>query len=178
MAFASQMEWRICPSAPNYEVSDSGDMRVYADALHRLAGKRLKGFVTMDGYIAFTVKEAGKSRQLLSHVMVAEAFLGPRPTPQHEVAHRNGSRICNHWKNLRWATRKENDDDCELHGTARKGENNGRATISEDDVRYIRRRYREIKAERGRVAELDERFGLSRGQIIRIARKQAWKHVK
>ena len=177
IAFASEMEWRSCPRAPTYEVSECGDLRVCADADHRLAGKRLKGYITHDGYVAFNVKDTGKARQLLSHVMVAEAFLGPKPSPQHEVAHGNGSRICNHWLNLRWDTRKGNDEDCELHGTARKGEANGRATITEDEVRYIRRRYGEIKASGGKVSELDDRFGLHRSTIVAIATRKAWRHV-
>jgi hypothetical protein len=35
---------------------------------------------------------------------VAEAFIGPQPSPRHQVAHYDGVRDNNHYSNLRWAT--------------------------------------------------------------------------
>jgi len=179
MTVVSNMEWRLCPRFPDYEVSECGDLRRRVNAKINQSGRRLKGVINPDGYVAYTVhKVSGSSTSVRAHVMVAEAFIGPRPSELHEVAHNNGSRLLNTPDNLRWALRQENSDDRYDHETDPRGTRNGRATITDDDVRYIRKRYYEIKVARGNVAELDNQFNLHRSQIIRIARRQAWSHVQ
>lgn len=172
------MEWRECPRFPDYEVSECGDVRRKKDAPIHQSGRRLKGVVDPDGYIHYTLRTpSGGSSSATAHRLVAEAFLGPPPSPNHEVAHRNGSRLLNVPSNLRWSTSLQNQRDRIDHGTDPKGQRNGRARITDDDVRYIRRRYRELKLSRQPVAELDRKFGLTRSQIIRIAKREAWRHV-
>lgn len=173
MSASTIMVWRRCPAFPNYEVSDSGDVRRAPDVAHQ-PGRRLRGYIDTDGYLRYSLDH----HIIGAHQLVALTFIGPAPSVRHEVAHCNGSRLLNAPSNLRWALPVENRADRVLHGTESVGTANGRAKITDDDVRYIRRRYREIKAARGRVGELDEKFGLCRGQIIRIAKYQAWSHVK
>lgn len=176
-----KMRWRVCPRFNSYEVSDCGDVRRRIDipGLNQ-GGRRLRGFIDLDGYIRYAIRNnAGeKCPAVQAHILVAEAFIGPKPGPDFEVAHENGSRLLNTPENLRWAKSIENHADRKDHDTDAAGMRNGRATITDDDVRFIRRRYFEIKSERGNVAELDKQFNLSRGQIIRIARRQAWPHVQ
>lgn len=172
------MQWRECPGFPDYDVSDCGDVR-RNDRVANQPGRRLKGCIDADGYICFSLRDpAGSKRWVRVNRMVAEAYLGPGPIGHDEVAHNNGSRLLNTPANLRWATTLSNQRDRKAHGTSPAGERNGRATITEDDVRYIRRRYREIKLARGRVGELDEQFNLHRSTIISIARGTSWSHVQ
>ncbi|MCR6734463.1 MAG: HNH endonuclease [Afipia sp.] len=134
----------------------------------------------MDGYLRYALFDASGAKRLISgHRLVAEAFIGPAPSPAHEVAHSNGSRVSCYFRDLRWATRRENASDQLVHETTPQGEKNGHHKITEDDVRFIRSEYRAIKNSRGarRVSELDERFGLCRQQIIRIATGIAWSHI-
>lgn len=176
---ATVMEWRVCARFPDYEVSECGDVRRRLDLDINQNGRVLKGVIDPDGYIHYTLRTSqGTSSSATAHRLVAEAFLGSPPSPAHEVAHRNGSRLLNTPDNLRWALTLHNQHDRVDHGTDPKGVRNGRATITDDDVRFIRKRYREIKMARGRVAELDEKFTLCRSQIIRIARGEAWSHVQ
>lgn len=178
MSNAVLMEWRQCPSFRDYEVSDCGEVRRASHASNQ-PGRRLRGYIDADGYLQYSIRtDDGVKTHALAHRLVAEAFIGPAPSIEHQVAHNDGSRIHNVPSNLRWALYAENEADRELHGTRPAGMRNPKARITEDDVRYIRRRYREIKLERGRVAELDEQFGIGRSQIIRIARGQAWGHVR
>lgn len=174
------MEWRVCPRYQTYEVSECGDMRRRSDRPGvNQAGRRLRGYIDIDGYLLYPIRDdEGRKTQVSAHRMVAEAFIGPPPSSKHEVAHENGSRVLNTPLNLRWKLPVENQADRKIHGTGHEGEGNGRAKITEADVCYIRRTYREIKRSRGRLADLDERFGLCRAQIIRIARREAWGHVE
>ena len=177
---AIAMEWRGCVGFPDYEISEFGDVRRTTSCRTRTAGQRLRGYIDTDGYLAYALCDAeGRKTHRCAHQLVADAYIGISPAPNMEVAHENGSRLANHHTNLRWATRKGNDADREIHGTASKGEANGRATITEADVHFIRREYREIKRNRGtrKVVELEQRYGLHRGTIISIARGKSWSHV-
>lgn len=174
----SAMEWRVCPRFPRYEVSECGDLR--RSNRERGNGSRIKGSIDVDGYLRYAVVDAeGKRAPVTAYRLVAEAFIGPQPSQEHEVAHNNGSRISCYFRDLRWATRKQNADDQRVHETVQQGVKNGHHKVTEADVRVIRSEYRAIKASRGarRVGELDQRFGLCRGQIIRIAKGEAWSHI-
>lgn len=176
----SAMQWKSCVGFPDYEVSECGDVRRAKGSRTRKNGWQLRGFMDMDGYLRYALVDAcGVKRAVSGHRLVAEAFLGPAPSAAHEVAHNNGSRVSCYFRDLRWATRRENAGDQLTHETTPQGEKNGHHKITEDDVRFIRSEYRSIKNSRGarRVSELDERFGLCRAQIIRIATGVAWSHI-
>lgn len=66
--------------------------------------------MSTDGYIEYTLisPSSEKVRHILCHVLVCRVFNGDPPSEKHEVAHKNGSRIANHYTNLCWKTRKEN----------------------------------------------------------------------
>lgn len=76
-------------------VSNFGRVRTGRGVVHR-------GHVR-DGYHRVTV--CRHSHTL--HVLVAEAFLGPRPTAEHTVDHIDGDTHNNAVINLRWATKSE-----------------------------------------------------------------------
>lgn len=48
-----------------------------------------------------------KQKSLKVHTLIATAFLGPPPTPQHTVDHINKDRADNRVENLRWASKQE-----------------------------------------------------------------------
>lgn len=72
----------------------------------RLDGKIKEKFLHTDPqrYVTVTVKGATVG----VHRLIAEAFIGPPPTTQHEVNHKNGVRCDNRVENLEWVTRREN----------------------------------------------------------------------
>lgn len=177
---SEMMKWRAIPGFPDYEVSEYGDVRRVTSSKTRHAYHRLKGSISCDGYHEYTLicPNGTKRRHFQAHIIVCEVFNGPKPSADHEVAHKNGSRVANHYSNLEWKTRAENHADIQIHGTALKGIRNGRAKITDDDVRFIRREYFEIKRDpRRSPSELDEKFGLCRSTIIDIARGKTWRHV-
>src|SRR5215510_6636158 len=55
-------------------------------------------------------------RTVQVHLLVLEAFVGPRPAGQ-QCAHNDGDMHNNHLSNLRWTTPKDNHFDKRRHGT-------------------------------------------------------------
>jgi hypothetical protein len=113
----------------------------------------LSAFPNSHGYPAVKVKlPDGKTRKMLIHREVCEAFHGPKPSPLHEVRHLNGDRSDNRPDNLSWGTRSENAKDRMSHGTdagARNGQSSAhkisgerspRTRLSNHDAQVIRER--------------------------------------
>lgn len=117
-------------------------------------------------------------RNILAAHLVLEGRGFPRPSPKHDAAHAPhevcGNRDCVNPDHLRWATRQENMDDRVPDGTLPVGERHGRAKLTADDVRDIRRMY---AAGGVTYRDLGERFGVTESMVGRIVRGQAWTHV-
>ncbi len=56
------------------------------------------------------------------HIVVCEAFHGPRPSPLHEACHRNDVGTDNRADNLKWATHAENLEDMRIRRALRDQE--------------------------------------------------------
>lgn len=78
--------------------------------------KRLTGYRSVNLRIG-----KGRSINRYVHELVLYAFVGPRPSPDHEALHGNGDRADNRLDNLRWGTVLENAADRELHGHVLRG---------------------------------------------------------
>lgn len=181
MAGAHEMAWKLCPRFPNFEVSEWGDIRRAIDVDGGSAGDRLNGFIDADGYRRYALQNGAGGREAITdYRLVAEAFIGPAPSDRHEVAHNNGSRVCAHFSELRWATRQENHDDTIVHGTTPGvGERNPKAKLTEADVIRLRREYRAIKNREisKSISDLAAEFGLHLSSVSSIARGKSWTHV-
>lgn len=163
-------EWRAAPSAPEFEVSNLGRIR--------RAGKLLKGARWTTGYIYVqttigATAPCGK-RALGVHVLVCEAFHGPRPFAGAIPRHRDGVPYNNSAANLCWGTHKENAADRRLHGRDRLGvDHHGAKLIDEHEVLAIF-----ALSRRGLIGEEIARcFGISTGEVNRILSREAWAHV-
>ncbi len=107
--------------------------------------------------------------------MVAEAFIGPSPSPEHTiVAHNDGTRDNNHFSNLRWATPLENQRDRVKHGTATFGESTKRAKLTEAAVIDIRERFDSGEKSLRQLAAI---HGVSRKLISDIVHRKLWKRT-
>jgi len=108
------------------------------------------------------------------HRLVLAAFVGPRP--RGRVAnHKNGAKGDNCVPNLEWVTPRENQDHAMRIGLCPRGEANGRAKLTEDNVREIRVRYA-----LGNVSQtvLAREFGVTQGLIGHVVRRRNWTHLK
>jgi len=123
-------EWRACPSYSGYEASDDCQVRSVARVVVRRNGAKytvqtrvLKQRRAGDGRFVVTPSPGGKP--VFVHVMVCDAWHGPRPADKPEVRHLNGTATDNRPGNLTWGTHAENMQDAVKHGThfqARKTE--------------------------------------------------------
>lgn len=107
--------WATLPRNPLYQVSDHGEVKSPAGAI---LAKRLD----RDGYYMHTIRRPGVRAEgerpwtVKSHLLVLEAFVGPRPGPGYDGCHDDGTRDNNHISNLRWDTKSANAQDRIKHG--------------------------------------------------------------
>lgn len=75
-----------------------------------------------NGYLRVHLKDTtGTRRWRPIHTLVLEAFVGPRPSPLHHGAHKDGDKNHNSFDNLAWKLPVHNEADKKLHGTAPRG---------------------------------------------------------
>jgi hypothetical protein len=78
---------------------------------------------SLSGYLSVCVRHSdGRRRNRYLHELILLAFVGPRPTEQHEALHGDANGYNNHRLNLRWGTVQENADDRERHGHVHRGD--------------------------------------------------------
>lgn len=165
-------ERRPYPLDSRYSVTTDG--RVFRDvAYERCKPREMTQYPSKRGYLRVLI--GGEFHNV--HQVVARTFI-PNPENKPEVAHGDGCKTNNHVGNLRWATRKENSDDMDAHGTRRVGEDCRHAVLTEAQVLEIR----SIVASRGRrqrpyQREIAEAFGVTRECVTRIANGDRWKHA-
>ncbi len=141
-------------------------------------GRTLRPKLTMFGYHTVALCRGGKMSHKFVHRLVVEAFIGPKPSEVHEVAHGNAIRTDNHISNLRWATKRENGQDKVMHGNSMTGHKHGFSKLTEQAAF-------EIIATKGlrrsgqRTRDLAKKHGVSVANIHRVrADKNCWKHLK
>lgn len=106
------------------------------------------------------------------HQLVAQEFIGPRPDGQ-EVAHCDGNEQNNDFRNLRYATPKQNNADKRAHGTHRSRSAHPGAKLSETDIGEIRRRL--AAGDLQRIIAAD--FNVGRATISAIAVGRSWQEA-
>jgi hypothetical protein len=122
------------------------------------------------------IQRNGK-KELVSRI-VCGAVNGPAPTPKHEAAHScgMGHKGCISPKHLRWATRKENEDDKFLHGTRQHSKTpkprRRRNKLTLDDVREIIILSRTLTQ-----YELARKFNVHQSSISHIITRATWRNA-
>lgn len=133
--------WRPIKGWP-YEVSDLGRVRrsVEGGSPIAKAGRLLRPGVS-NGYLWVRLCDKGRLRDVKVHHLVCDAFVGPRPSPQHQMRHLNGLRADNRPGNLVWGTAAENGLDRRKHETQPRGEHSPNALFTQFQVDTIRHIY-------------------------------------
>jgi hypothetical protein len=197
-------EWRAVPGFDHYDVSSLGRVRSRRRAGEPLVMKQKK---LRCGYMIVTLCDRGERHERTVHLLVLEAFVGPRPSPAHQARHvLNNRRDDNRLANLCWGTRRENMEDQRRHGTLAVGRRNGmhtkpssRPTGDRNGRRTkpwikvgasgerngqakitadIVRTMRQRRANGEKLAAIARDFGVSFGLVSVICLRKSWAHVE
>lgn len=162
-----------------YEVSNQGNVRsldrtvkAKDNSTRILKGKILKQALHTSGYDKFVnlCKNSKSKSRLVSHLVV-EAFIGPRPEGL-VVLHGKRGRLVNTLENLSYGTSSKNNLEDKLRdGTDNRGEKNGRAKLTKDQVIRIK-----INREKWTTYNWAKEFNISLQTIydIKAGRRWAW----
>lgn len=169
-----------------YEVSDMGRVRsldraivvmmpggwktASGSTIRHYRGRVLRQHVGSDGHPTVNLSRDGEQPTRQVHVLMLEAFAGPRP-PGQEARHLNDIKTDNRWpENLCWGTRKENFADRVLNGIHNRGERHYLAVTSRGVVLDIRRR-----VEAGeRQSDLADEYRMTRANVWAIVHRKSW----
>lgn len=153
------------------------------------------------GYKKVHLSKSGKGKQISVHRLVATNFIR-EPVGREVVNHIDGNKLNNHYSNLEWCTYRENNQHARENGlwkafgsnhylrkqTSRnsqtkvrvktgisinKGETNGRAKLSENDVLEIRNLYKNGIS----MNEIAKVYGIGKTSVYLIIHKKVWRHI-
>lgn len=121
------------------------------------------------------ITQGGETRLVLVHRFILECWEGVQPQ-EVVTRHLNGDSLDNRLCNLKYGTIRENVQDTFKHsGNYAEGEKNGRASLTEDDVRNIRKRFDLGE----RVAEIQRDYPyVTKTTIDYAAKRKTWPHIK
>lgn len=110
--------WRLIPGASRYEVSDRGRLRSLVTVYRETGEPYVMSWALLDGYCTSRIRfDDGVKRTVRAHRLVAVAFIGPRPSPEHQALHNDDVRTNNAVENLLWGTRLDNAADARRNGS-------------------------------------------------------------
>lgn len=155
-----------------YEVSNFGTVRsldrIIPDKLHgtrKLVGRVLSYTRDSQGRCSVALSRDSKPIKKRIHLIVAEAFLGPR-LKGIEVCHEDGNPANNQASNLRFGTHKSNMEDMVKHGRSNRGLKNPNANMTIEQALQVKQLRLDGKIYKVIAAELGLTFEQVRGVCV------------
>lgn len=178
--------WLPIPGYKYYEASSHGRVRSvdrtrpngrWPGKTQRVAGKMLKQISTSQKYLVVGVytgenRNGYKTRTIRIHVLVAKAFLGPRPE-KNQIAHLNGDPTDNRLENLKYCTPKENESHKYTHGTRGLGELATNNKLTNKCVLKIR----EMASQKIPHKQIAKKFKISEKYVGEVFNRRKWTHI-
>lgn len=157
-----------------YQVSTEGNVRSLDRTTvtkngreMKFEGKTLKFKTDKDGYKQVSLSKEGKQKSFQVHRLVMINFL-PHPNANNlTINHENGQKDDNRLVNLTYMTQIQNMKHAVENGLMKTGENHHKATLTNEQVKYIRSVYVPKHPEFGQGA-LSRKFGVSQPTISQI----------
>ncbi len=173
---------RLVPGYEDYKVSDQGEIwsRLRSrygmnDEWKKLQPPEWKTTSPATTYYLVSLRKNNKRKVMRLHQVIMLAFVGPRPKGQ-EVRHLNGNGLDNRLENLKYGTKKENSADMIAHGRSTQGERWPGAKVTEEQVRYFRKRYKPHCKINGATA-MARQFGVPKSTVMNVVCGASWKHI-
>jgi hypothetical protein len=169
------VEYRPIDGFPGYRVGSDGSVwSAWAYNGHQprrlgAAWHQLRPQPDGDGYLALNLYRDGRGHRRKVHLLILEAFVGPRPAGM-QGCHDNGNAADCSVGNLRWDTPTGNQRDRVHHNTHSRGTRSPHAKLSEDAVRGIRARLAQGHRHRDIAAD----FGVGATTISAIKSGRLW----
>ncbi|MCH5645131.1 HNH endonuclease [Gordonia sp. ABSL49_1] len=158
---------------PNYRVYTDGTVWSVGTDWRGYGMREMKQIPDMYGYLKVRLTNTAGRRKISVHQIVAESFLGPRPTPGHQVRHLNGCRSDNRAINLAWGTAADNARDRDRHGMTVHGVAHVNAKLSPMIVRESRARFRSGES----IKAIARSFGVCDKTMADAISGRTWAHV-
>jgi hypothetical protein len=167
-----------------YEVSDQGRVRSLDRVVVDRNGRRMAYAGRLiaprlnrkTGYTAVVLARPGVRLTRAIHVLVASAWLGPRPDGM-EVRHGENGKLDNSLANLCYGTPKQNGEDKVRDGVSGRGEKNGGAKLSELQVRVARHACPPTGRPKGLLAALAREWGVNGQTLSDAISGRNWGHL-
>lgn len=156
-----------------YSINEGGE--IFSKRRQRF----LKTHVSKRGYLVVDLKVRGARKTFTIHRLIATLYI-PNPLGLPQINHINGVKTDNRIENLEWCSALDNIRHAFAHGLIenwrgqKRGEENYRAKLTEQDVKDIR-----ILWAGGRytLKQLGRKFHISWQGISSIVYRKNWKHV-
>ena len=171
---------KAIPDHEGYYVTEEGQIlsdRVKGSSNKRGPLRKLTPVIDKKGYCRVKLRN-DKTRErddFLVHRLVGEAFI-PNPDNLPEINHKRGIKTDNRVSELEWCTGKENMKHAIETGLYKpRGEDNGQAKLTWEQVREIRENYKPWDREFGGQA-LAKKYGVGDSTIDTIIRGMTWQN--
>jgi hypothetical protein len=175
------------PVGDNYFISTKGRLATSNHRNTRLL-KVMKPAKDANGYLRTSILINGKNTTIKMHRLVAQAFI-ENPLNKPQVNHIDFDRTNNKLENLEWCTASENAMHSVKEGRfntfkkgekqhkncLKRGEDNGKAVLTEKDVLEIRAKFKPRVYTRKMLAL---EYGVKDCTIKDVILRRSWNHVK
>lgn len=166
-----------------YKISESGCV----ESLERIANhstigktrkvpsKKISEWHNHKGYSLVSLHRDAKKISTPVHILVAKAFI-PNPDGKLEVNHKDGNKLNNHYLNLEWVSRIENQrHSIYVLGKHHAGEKHYNAKLTVDIVVKMRELFKTGEYTKTAIGRM---FGVKKDHAINIINNKCWKTLK
>lgn len=160
---------KAIPGWPEYEISESGEVKRAQGGWGTKIGKVLRWQVMKNGYAKVSLCRNAKRSEYLVHRLVVMTFLGDIPSDK-EVCHFDGNKLNNSVQNLRIDDRFGNMTDQVRLGKTPRGQKCGSNRFTPEEIIKAR----ELRASGMRNCDVAAALGMRPQHVTNIVARRIW----